>query len=309
MSPPTSSLTTLNPFAPEYNPIPPGIAPHPHAPPPFFLPPPSSTAFHQPCRPPPSSSADPRPPPFLSTRFFTYIPSTSHSTEQPFYTNYSTYYATPQNPVATNTSPPPTQGRGCIRQRRGFRGGRGRGRENSRSSRVFGLNISSQPFSTLFNLHPFCSRKELVSLLDGFCLLENGKARNEGTSREGAEEHFTCAYDFLYLPIDFKSKRSRGFAFVNFTNARVVWKFFDAFHLKKWDFVERNKWTKRIEVVCAKIQGKEALVNHFSQSIFECETDEFLPVCFDPPRDGSGQPLELTVVGNRRATSHREPRR
>ncbi|KAG8364367.1 hypothetical protein BUALT_Bualt19G0121400 [Buddleja alternifolia] len=149
-----------------------------------------------------------------------------------------------------------------------------------------------------------CPRKELINILDGFCSIENAKARNiEGTSQEGAEEHIISAYDFLYLPIDFRTKNSRGFAFVNFTNTRTVWKFFDAFHLQKWEVVEWDKWPKKIEIVCAKIQGKEALVNHFSQSTFECETDEFLPVSFNPPRDGSGQSVQLTVIGNRRAAS------
>ncbi|KAL0454136.1 UNVERIFIED_CONTAM: protein terminal ear1 [Sesamum latifolium] len=155
-------------------------------------------------------------------------------------------------------------------------------------------------FSVKYLFPPLCSRQELINVLDGFCLVENEKA-NESSSREGAhEEHRTSAYDFLYLPIDFRTKKSRGFAFVNFTDASTVWKFFDAFHLKNWDSVDRKKWTKKIEVVCAKIQGKEALVKHFSDSMFECETDEFLPVGFNPPRDGSGEPVKLRTIGNRR---------
>ncbi|XP_057779492.1 protein terminal ear1 homolog [Salvia miltiorrhiza] len=135
-------------------------------------------------------------------------------------------------------------------------------------------------------------------MLDGFCLVENHKAGNEATS--GEEAHIAYAYDFLYLPIDFKSKRSRGFAFVNFTSSRAVWSFYDSIHLTDWGFLEKFKWKKRIEIGCAKIQGKEELVKHFSGSVFQCGTDEYLPVCFSPARDGSGQPVELTVVGNRR---------
>ncbi|KAG6401411.1 hypothetical protein SASPL_138267 [Salvia splendens] len=131
-----------------------------------------------------------------------------------------------------------------------------------------------------------CRRKELIGMLDDFCLTENQKSP------------MPYAYDFLYLPIDFR--RSRGFAFVNFTTSTAVWKFYDNMHLANWDFLPRSKWNKSIEIVCAKIQGKEELVKHFSKSMFECESDEYLPVCFSPARDGLGQPVELTVVGNRR---------
>lgn len=61
------------------------------------------------------------------------------------------------------------------------------------------------------------------------------------------------------LIIATRTKKSRGFAFVNFTNARAVWKFFDSFHLKKWDIVERLKWPKQIEIVSAKIQVRSCI--------------------------------------------------
>ncbi|KAL0376182.1 UNVERIFIED_CONTAM: protein terminal ear1 [Sesamum calycinum] len=339
VSPPTPSITTLNPFAPEYNPIPPGITPtRTQAPQPFILPLPqqSSTVVHQLC---------PQPLPF-----FTY--SSPHSAQEPFYTNYAAYYVVPElQSTATNPSPPPPPpranvgfqygepGRGRTWQRRGVRGGRGRGRGRvnswrSRENNGGGLELkferrpndkenvglwSMQKEANRHKIVPLkreeekttvmiknipydCPRQELINVLDGFCLVENEKARNESPSREGAhEEHFTSAYDFLYLPIDFRTKKSRGFAFVNFTDASTVWKFFDAFHLKNWGSVDRKKWPKKIEVVCAKIQGKEALVNHFSESTFECESDEFLPVGFNPPRDGSGQAVKLSIIGNRRA--------
>ncbi|KAK4424109.1 protein terminal ear1 [Sesamum alatum] len=344
MSPPNPTITTLNPFAPEYNPIPPGITPTAtQAPPPFILPhQSSSTVVHQLCPPPPS--------------FFTY--SSSHTAKQHFYTHYPTYYVVPElHSIATNPPPPPPPpqtevgiqyeqlGRGRTGERRGFRGGRGRGRVNRWSCRekngggldlkferrpnvkrnvgfwsmqkeanrheIVPLKREEEKTTVMIKNIPYdCPRQELINLLDGFCHVENEKS----ASRKGAaEEHFTSAYDFLYLPIDFRTKKSRGFAFVNFTDANTVWKFFDAFHMRNWGAVDRKKWPKRIEVVCAKIQGKEALVNHFSQSMFECETDEFLPVGFTPPRDGSGQAVELTVVGNRRVPAvptpfHWEPR-
>lgn len=45
------------------------------------------------------------------------------------------------------------------------------------------------------------------------------------------------------------------------------------------------------------------MVKKLSEITLECERDEYLPVCFNPARDGSGQPVELTVIGNRRGTA------
>ncbi|PIN06298.1 hypothetical protein CDL12_21149 [Handroanthus impetiginosus] len=312
MSSQTPTAPSLNPNAPEYTPR--------AAPPSFFHPPPYAAAPL--AFPPPSSPSLQQPQSFcLSTQTFTYI-------QQPLFNNYTTYYFSPQNPnIATNPPPPPHTEAAITGERRGIRGFKfeRRPRNNERKSLEFSMQKKGDRHKVMHlkrdeerttimikNIPYDCPRKELIILLDNFCLLENTKsARNdEGTSRSGADENFnnTAAYDFLYLPIDFRTRKSRGFAFVNFTNARTVWKFFDAFHLKKWDFGSSDqpkKWTKKIEIVSAKIQGKEALVNHFSQSVFECGTDEFLPVCFDPPRDGTGQPVQLTAIGTRRSRSHR----
>ncbi|KAL1541130.1 protein terminal ear1-like [Salvia divinorum] len=294
MIPPTTK--TLNPFAPEYNPIPSGVTPAPS-----FLPPPLST---------PSS------PFLLPHQILTYLPTaTSHNTQQQFHP--STYLPTPQNQVSTIPPPPPPppaalgrgysrRGRGRVsgtersgRERRGFvRGGERpqceqfskRGMHNVENKhQIMPLNRDQDATTIMIKNIPYnCRRKELIGMLDDFCLLENQKSP------------MPYAYDFVYLPIDFRTRRSRGFAFVNFTSSRAVWKFYDNMHLTNWDFLPWSKWKKRIEIVCAKIQGKEELVRHFSKSMFECESNEYLPVCFSPARDGFGQPVELTVVGNRR---------
>ncbi|XP_042012280.1 protein terminal ear1-like [Salvia splendens] len=288
---------TLNPFAPEYNPIPSGVTPSPHAAAPSFLPPLST---------PPS-------PFFLPHQILSYLPTTSHNTRQQFHP--STYRPTPQHQAST-TPPPPRNaqlGRGYSRRGRGRVSGRERSGRERRGFARGGERPQCEQFSNrsmhnvdnkhqitplqrdqdattimIRNIPYNCRRKELIGMLDDFCLMENQKSP------------MPYAYDFLYLPIDFRTRRSRGFAFVNFTSSSAVWKFYDNMHLANWDFLPRSKWKRSIEIVCAKIQGKEELVRHFSKSMFECESDEYLPVCFTPARDGLGQPVELTIVGNRR---------
>lgn len=46
-------------------------------------------------------------------------------------------------------------------------------------------------------------------------------------------------------------------------------------------------------------QGKEELVKHFEGSVFECESDDYLPVSFRPARDGCRASVELKVIGRR----------
>ena len=45
------------------------------------------------------------------------------------------------------------------------------------------------------------------------------------------------------------------------------------------------------------LQGKKELVQHFVAMEFPCESEDVLPVCFSPPRDGSEKLVESKVVG------------
>ncbi|KAI3926744.1 hypothetical protein MKW92_023105, partial [Papaver armeniacum] len=45
--------------------------------------------------------------------------------------------------------------------------------------------------------------------------------------------------------------------------------------------------------------GKDELVKKFKNSYFECDTDEFLPVSFSPPRNGSTPDSFPSLVGKR----------
>ncbi|XP_059310814.1 protein terminal ear1-like [Lycium ferocissimum] len=137
------------------------------------------------------------------------------------------------------------------------------------------------------------NREMLMQFLDEYCSVENQKA----TDSKG--ENIVSAYDFLYLPMDFKSKRGKGYAFVNFTDHRTVWKFFCAFNDKLNVFPGSYR---RVKIVTAKFQGKEALVHRFKETRFECESEGFLPVWFSPSRDGSGESVQMITVGKCKAT-------
>ncbi|XP_029124667.1 uncharacterized protein LOC109818393, partial [Cajanus cajan] len=58
------------------------------------------------------------------------------------------------------------------------------------------------------------TRNMLVDFLDNHCLQVN--LRDKEASKEKGEEPSALAFDFVYLPIDFKSGLNKGYAFVNF---------------------------------------------------------------------------------------------
>ena len=51
----------------------------------------------------------------------------------------------------------------------------------------------------------------------------------------------------------------------------------------------RQSTWNRCEVNYARLQGIEALKEQFEKTTFVCETDEYLPTYFSPPRDGSAE--------------------
>ncbi|KAE9616487.1 putative mei2-like protein [Lupinus albus] len=110
-------------------------------------------------------------------------------------------------------------------------------------------------------------------------MVENHKAKEDGSGKDD----IMLAFDFVYLPIDFKSGLNKGYAFVNFTSPKGAWKFNMTASNMKWDMFQSHKIRK---VVAARLQGKEALQRHFESMHFPCESEEVLPICFNPPRDG-----------------------
>ncbi|KAG0457187.1 hypothetical protein HPP92_022021 [Vanilla planifolia] len=111
------------------------------------------------------------------------------------------------------------------------------------------------------------SKQQLLDLLDDHCFTVNEKIHDEPSSE----------YDFVYLPMDFVSGNNLGYAFVNFTCSVAATRFYREKHLKPWNSFGSRK-------------GSERLLSHFENSIFACPSSEYLPVFFEPTRDGFRRP-------------------
>jgi len=82
---------------------------------------------------------------------------------------------------------------------------------------------SDEPKTTvqLRNVPPAFSRRLLLGLLD--------------------VQGFSGLYDFVYLPVDFSSEDSLGYAFINFTHAEDAWKFRQLFNVPEPPGLQREQ--------------------------------------------------------------------
>ncbi|XP_008811936.2 protein terminal ear1-like [Phoenix dactylifera] len=155
------------------------------------------------------------------------------------------------------------------------------------------------------NLPNKFTTEKLMDILDKHCLRENEKVLSlkgeekacDGVVKLADGEGATTLseFDFLYLPIDFRSGSNLGYAFVNFTSSTAAWKLHDYLHHFEWKCFGSRKIC---EVTYARIQGLRELKNHFTSSVFLCNRDQYLPLCFQPSRNGFNQP-EPECVGRR----------
>eukprot|EP00257_Ricinus_communis_P014473 XP_015572152.1 protein terminal ear1 [Ricinus communis] len=134
--------------------------------------------------------------------------------------------------------------------------------------------------------------KLLLNMLDNHCIHCNEQIIAEGG---GGDDQPLSSYDFVYLPIDFNNKCNVGYGFVNMTSSQATLRLYKAFHHQHWEVFNSRKIC---EVTYARVQGLEALREHFKNSKFPCEMDHYLPVVFSPPRDGKQLPEPLPIVGH-----------
>lgn len=88
--------------------------------------------------------------------------------------------------------------------------------------------------------------------------------------------------DFFYLPIDFRNKCNRGYAFINFVDYSDIVSFYDAYNGKHWKVFKSDK------ICCityARIQGKESMMKRFQNSALMEKDQEYRPLVFTPNGD------------------------
>ncbi|RLM84864.1 hypothetical protein C2845_PM04G21100 [Panicum miliaceum] len=134
------------------------------------------------------------------------------------------------------------------------------------------------------------TKQRLMSIIDEHCFIENEKIAPGGVKSE---------YDFLYVPIDFRTLANKGYAFVNLTSPDAARRLWEHLHGHRW---EVRRCGKTCAVDYGAVQGLDRLVDHFARSSFECDSEELLPVRFEPPRDGTrpAQGVAHIVGGLRR---------
>ena len=89
------------------------------------------------------------------------------------------------------------------------------------------------------------------------------------------------SFDFFYLPVDFRNRCGLGYAFVNFVSFSAAVKAYKHFHNHRWDeFTGDFNSRKVCQVSYARVQGRDALVQHFKTAKFPSSDPEFCPLVY-----------------------------
>ncbi|XP_019180223.1 PREDICTED: protein terminal ear1 homolog [Ipomoea nil] len=144
--------------------------------------------------------------------------------------------------------------------------------------------VSGKTTVMIRNIPNQYQRESFMAFLDKYCI----------------ESHLQ--YDFLYLPMDFKTNNNVGYAFVNFTTAAAAAKIREVLQNHSWGVLRTTNGFFTSKKICAvtwaRIQGRRELVKHFQKSNFVCSRPDFLPAVFSPPRNGFRDGSEPKPIGN-----------
>lgn len=83
--------------------------------------------------------------------------------------------------------------------------------------------------------------------------------------------------DFFYLPIDFRNKCNRGYAFINFNDYRDIISFYEQYNGKRWNIFKSEKICC---VTYARIQGKDSMMKRFQNSSLMERNEDYRPLVF-----------------------------
>jgi len=105
--------------------------------------------------------------------------------------------------------------------------------------------------------------------------------------------HGPGVIDFFYLPIDFKNRCNRGYAFINFVNFSDILAFHQLYYGKHWRTFNSDKIC---DITYARIQGKAAMLKRFENSALMEKDEEYKPLVFAStgPDKGSRLPFPDT---------------
>ncbi|KAG6766358.1 hypothetical protein POTOM_030435 [Populus tomentosa] len=152
------------------------------------------------------------------------------------------------------------------------------------------------------------SQKLLLNMLDNHCIHCNEQIANGDDEPlvlwHSSKSKCSRQLSFIYsgtgvVPLlnifvcENSNKCNVGYGFVNLTSPQAAWRLYKAFHNQHWEVFSSRKICA---VTYARVQGLEALKEHFKNSKFPCEMDHHLPVVFSPPRDGRQQTEPLPII-------------
>jgi hypothetical protein len=92
------------------------------------------------------------------------------------------------------------------------------------------------------------------------------------------------------LPIDFKNRCNRGYAFINFIDASDIAPFFQQYSSKAWQNFNSDKVCA---ITYARMQGKAAMVKRFENSALMDKDDSYRPLVFYSAGSQKGQREEF----------------
>lgn len=116
-------------------------------------------------------------------------------------------------------------------------------------------------------------------------------------------KHHQGTYDFFYLPIDFKNRCNVGYAFINFIDPKSIPAFYEEFDNKKW---EKFNSEKVCRISYARLQGKQAMIEHFKNSSLMFEDPKCRPLIFHSDGSAIGKPEPFPIGPNVRPRSRKD---
>lgn len=116
---------------------------------------------------------------------------------------------------------------------------------------------------------------------------------------------FPKAYDFFYLPIDFKNKCNVGYAFINLIDFRNAPAFYQEFNGRRWSCYRSGKVCA---ITYARIQGRQSMITRFQNSSLLNESIDVQPRLFrtSGPHKGEPEPFPGATPSTTSSASYSE---